>query len=228
MGTMRISEVARLAGCSVRALRHYHAVGAVPEPARDGNGYRRYALSDVAAVLRVRALVEAGIPLARIDEPGASACALQALDQRIRELTAQRSRLKALIDGPPGVPDNIAAEVRELFGELADGELAALELMAYTGVATAKTWRVIEGNLAEPTCRRATEEFARLWTRLGEKPADADIATEAVELARLLRDGYLRDTVDTLNPGEMPLHPGHLDLRGAQPAALAALQGEFA
>ncbi|UUA88525.1 MerR family DNA-binding transcriptional regulator [Corynebacterium genitalium ATCC 33030] len=29
---MKISDVARAAGCSVRAVRHLHETGAVPEP----------------------------------------------------------------------------------------------------------------------------------------------------------------------------------------------------
>ncbi len=36
---MRIGEVAGLVGISTRAIRHYHHVGLLPEPARKANGY---------------------------------------------------------------------------------------------------------------------------------------------------------------------------------------------
>src|SRR5699024_11261747 len=71
-GAMRISEVARAAGCSVRAVRHYHASGALPEPPRTAGGYRDYGLADLAALLRVRALVDAGITLADIRSDSSS------------------------------------------------------------------------------------------------------------------------------------------------------------
>lgn len=39
---MKSSELARMAGVSVRTLRHYHAIGLLPEPPRGENGYRDY------------------------------------------------------------------------------------------------------------------------------------------------------------------------------------------
>ncbi len=40
--TLTISQLASYAGVTVRAVRHYHAKGLLPEPPRDGSGYRRY------------------------------------------------------------------------------------------------------------------------------------------------------------------------------------------
>jgi len=54
---MRIGELAGLVGISTRAIRHYHHVGLLPEPARKANGYREYSLRDaveLAAALRKR------------------------------------------------------------------------------------------------------------------------------------------------------------------------------
>ncbi len=63
---MRSNEVAKLAGVSVRTLRHYHSVGLLPEPPRSDNGYRDYTAADVARVLRIKRLASLGFPLARI------------------------------------------------------------------------------------------------------------------------------------------------------------------
>ena len=45
---MRSNEVAKLAGVTVRTLRHYHQLGLLAEPERSENGYRDYAATDVA------------------------------------------------------------------------------------------------------------------------------------------------------------------------------------
>ena len=64
---MRIGELADFVGISTRAIRHYHHVGLLPEPARRANGYREYSLRDVVALARVRRLTELGLSL---DEVG--------------------------------------------------------------------------------------------------------------------------------------------------------------
>ena len=56
---MRIGELAGLVGISTRAIRHYHRVGLLPEPARKANGYREYSLRDAVELARVRRLARA-------------------------------------------------------------------------------------------------------------------------------------------------------------------------
>ena len=65
---LTISQLAAYAGVTVRAVRHYHHVGLLPEPARDGSGYRTYDAADVVRLIRIRTLAEAGVPLARVQE----------------------------------------------------------------------------------------------------------------------------------------------------------------
>ena len=45
---LTISQLAAYADVTVRAVRHYHAKGLLPEPECDHSGYRRY---DAAAVI---------------------------------------------------------------------------------------------------------------------------------------------------------------------------------
>ncbi len=94
---MRSGELARLAGVTVRALRHYHHEGVLPEPERGSNGYREYRVSDLVRVLRIRRLAAVGVPL---DEMGAlldgeTADAGAILDTLDAELAAQIDRLNA-------------------------------------------------------------------------------------------------------------------------------------
>lgn len=91
---MNSGEVARLAGVSVRTLRHYHQIGVLPEPPRAANGYRRYRVGDLVRLLRIKRLAGLGIPLDRIsnlldgvDDPP------ELLDQLDRELAADIERL---------------------------------------------------------------------------------------------------------------------------------------
>lgn len=62
---LTISELASYAGVTVRAVRHYHAKGLLPEPHRDHSGYRGYDAGAVVELIRIRTLAEAGVPLAR-------------------------------------------------------------------------------------------------------------------------------------------------------------------
>lgn len=65
---MRSNEIAKLAGVTVRTLRHYHSLGLLPEPPRSSNGYRNYTASDLARLLRIKRLASLGFPLSRIGE----------------------------------------------------------------------------------------------------------------------------------------------------------------
>jgi DNA-binding transcriptional MerR regulator len=63
---LTISQLASYAGVTVRAVRHYHAKGLLPEPGRDHSGYRRYDAGAVVELIRIRTLAEAGVPLSRV------------------------------------------------------------------------------------------------------------------------------------------------------------------
>jgi DNA-binding transcriptional MerR regulator len=64
--SLTIGDIASFAGVTVRAVRHYHQRGLLPEPPRDSSGYRRYDAQAVVDLIRIRALAAAGVPLARV------------------------------------------------------------------------------------------------------------------------------------------------------------------
>ncbi|MGW5387234.1 MerR family transcriptional regulator [Nocardia sp. NPDC003963] len=99
---LTISEVASYAGVTVRAVRHYHAIGLLPEPDRDHSGYRRYDAAAVVELIRIRTLAEAGVPLARVRkllEAGTAefAAAVADIDKQLRAEIRQRQRLRERI-----------------------------------------------------------------------------------------------------------------------------------
>ena len=65
---LTIGQLAAYAGVTVRAVRHYHQVGLLPEPERDASGYRRYGATAVVSLIKIRTLANAGVPLSQIGQ----------------------------------------------------------------------------------------------------------------------------------------------------------------
>lgn len=64
---MRIGELARKTGTSIRMLRYYEDQGLL-KPARLPNGYRAYSSEDVLTIKRIQTLGEAGMTLPVIQQ----------------------------------------------------------------------------------------------------------------------------------------------------------------
>lgn len=221
---MKISDVAHAAGCSVRALRHYHEVGVLPEPARDSSGYRDYSLEDLAEVFRIRAFVQAGVPLSDIgDDPEVLERAHALLSERIRELREQQRKLNALRRGRNGVP----LEIVHLFDELIQKypalatslsrELSILGLLSLGGLTTESTWVRIAKNLSNPDIVTATVEGLQIWEELAAPSARVELISQFIALSA---QGYMSDVMDTLNPGNLPITIADAASSSAQAEAL--------
>ncbi|MCU1394226.1 MAG: MerR family transcriptional regulator [Ilumatobacteraceae bacterium] len=94
---LTIGQLAAYAGVTVRAVRHYHAKGLLPEPQRDHSGYRRYDAAAVVELIRIRTLADAGVPLSRVHEllaaDGAEfAAAIDDIDRRLQAEIEDRQR----------------------------------------------------------------------------------------------------------------------------------------
>ncbi|MDY7106524.1 MAG: MerR family transcriptional regulator [Actinomycetota bacterium] len=105
---LTISQLAAYAGVTVRAVRHYHKVGLLAEPGRDGSGYRTYDAAAVVRLIRIRTLAAAGVPLARVQElldadPAEFADGIAEIDRdlrsEIRRLQDNRQRIARLAAG---------------------------------------------------------------------------------------------------------------------------------
>jgi DNA-binding transcriptional MerR regulator len=100
-----IGQLAAYAGVTIKAVRHYHRRGLLPEPPRDSSGYRRYDAGHAIELVKIRTLAEAGVPLARVKEllaadPGRFAAAIAEIDrslgERADELLRTRERIAQL------------------------------------------------------------------------------------------------------------------------------------
>jgi DNA-binding transcriptional MerR regulator len=110
--TMRSAELARIAGVSTDALRHYERVGVLPAPQRTAGNYRVYPASALDRVRLIRRCLAFGFSLAelarifKVRERGGIPCRtarelgeakLADVERRLAELTPLRAQLKKIL-----------------------------------------------------------------------------------------------------------------------------------
>ena len=174
---LTIGQLASYAGVTVRAVRHYHHVGLLPEPGRDHSGYRSYDAAAVVRLIRIRTLAEAGVPLARVEQlldagPEEFAEAVREIDQRlraeVRELQQHRRRIAALAAGDSlATPPEVVAYLERLRAAgvseaMVEGERDGWILMA------ARWPEMIPEFMADKTARLDDPRTVRLYLLLGE------------------------------------------------------------
>ncbi len=97
-----IGQLAAYAGVTIKAVRHYHQRGLLEEPARDSSGYRRYSAEHAIALIKIKTLAEAGVPLARIKEllaadPDRFVAAVAEIDRKLQEKSEELKRTRERI-----------------------------------------------------------------------------------------------------------------------------------
>lgn len=221
---MRIGEVARLAGTTPRALRHYHVVGVLPEPARNANGYRRYELVDLVRVTRIRWLLAGGLSLREVgaalqDETGRGMDLDDELEAALGRVMAEQARLARqervlrglLADTRGGQEasavdaavrsglDAVAEATGMAAGGLLDTERNAVDLMVHSGLADADAQGALAASYrrvaADPVLVAALADVeGRLVAMAGTDPRTITVEVDAV--ADLLRSILDRAGID--------------------------------
>ena len=104
---LKVGELARRTGLTVRTLHHFDQIGLLKPSARSESGYRLYGRDDVARLHGIQALRHLGLPLKQIAGmlagdgeplPVIVARQMRALDHQIAQASALRSRLALLMD----------------------------------------------------------------------------------------------------------------------------------
>jgi DNA-binding transcriptional MerR regulator len=214
---LTIGQLAAYAGVTVRAVRHYHQVGLLPEPERDASGYRRYGAAAVVSLIKIRTLANAGVPLSRIgqmlkaDAP-AFAEAVQRIDSHLRDeierLETSRKQIAQLAAGdslalPPEVTHyldrlrEIGTSERMLKGER-DGWIlvAARWPDRIPGIITSK-----HAQLDDP---RLVRLYRVLSDLLESDAADDSRLAEAEEAADIMADLFEQASASgELNPSDV-------------------------
>lgn len=241
---IRIGDLAEIAGVSTRAIRHYHRIGLLPEPARDANGYRRYGQTDAVRLLRIRQLVELGMSLDEVADAvrgdgGSDLSEMlveldSALAARADAIAARRRRIARVLGsgGPAAVPVG-PPEVAELISEWrgaaaghpgAEREEAVIELLA--GVAGPAATDFVDAYrrvLADPAVLEPALDAYRRFEELGDcDPDDPAVDRLAEEICALLPTLTAATGTPVVAPGEPD--PGALAAVGAIEADLNAAQ----
>ena len=201
---LTIGQLAAYAGVTVRAVRHYHQIGLLPEPERDASGYRRYGATAVVSLIKIRALANAGVPLSQIGQvleadAAAFAKAVQRIDSHLREeierLETSRKQIAQLAPGDSlALPPEVISYLDRLREIGASERMMEVERDAWILVTARWPERVREwmpGKLAQLD----DPQLVRLY-RLGSEILETDAADdprlqEAADImAGLLEQAY--------------------------------------
>jgi len=120
---LRVGELAKRTGVTVRALHHYDSIGLLRPSGRSEGGYRLYNREDVARLHGIQTLRQMGVPLAEmaqlLDGGSSSLQAIMArqistLDREIAQTQALRERLSVMqlllaSGGQPEIDDWLAS-----------------------------------------------------------------------------------------------------------------------
>lgn len=217
---LTIGELASYAGVTVRAVRHYHAKGLLPEPERDHSGYRRYDAGAVVELIKIRTLAEAGVPLARVREllqadEEEFAAAVADIDRRLRAEIRQRQRNRERI-ARLAAGDNLALppEVVEFLDRLralgVDARIVEVErdgwiLLAAHSPELASEWMALKWEqVADP-------ELIDFYLTLGQALDWTADDPRLVELADKLA-AYITRTADERGDDDADIEPPFIEL----------------
>ncbi|WP_327256484.1 MerR family transcriptional regulator [Streptomyces sp. NBC_01244] len=202
---LTIGQAAAFVGVTIKTVRHYHRLGLVAEPERDGSGYRRYVSADLLRLVQVRTLAGAGVPLAEIGElldadPERFAAALddvhRRLTEQVEDLLARRDTLHRLAHGDRALlPDRACAVLDRLAALGFDPDYVATQREALV-LARALVPEVFDAFLARLEHGLEDPEFVALTQRgldaMSWDPGDPRIEELASALAaKLLADRSL-------------------------------------
>jgi DNA-binding transcriptional MerR regulator len=199
-------EIAELAGTSLRAVRHYHEVGLLPEPERRSNGYKQYGVAHLVRVLRIKRLTDLGFSLPQIAAMGDAddhpAEALRALDGELAATIErlQRARVELALVLRHSVPTDLPVEIAPAAAEagLSDADRSYIVVMTRVlGPQGLQAWADLLRNLPDDP---AAADFDDL-TEDADDATRQDIAERMVSYVRAVHAA----------------HPGLSDLRADAP-----------
>ncbi|MFD9704829.1 MerR family transcriptional regulator [Lentzea sp. NPDC059081] len=202
------SQLADLAGTTLRTIRHYHDVGLLPEPERKANGYKSYGVTHLVRVLRIKRLTDLGLSLAQIadlgDEDEHPGEALRELDAELAATVERLQRVRREIavilrqESPTDLPPEIAAT-------LANTDLSPQD----------RAFTVVMAQLLTPEALSSYAEALKTYAKVpvlvefDELPADADEETRQDLADRMRVDPVVREM--------QAAFPDPTRMRGASP-----------
>lgn len=152
---LKIGELARASGLSIRTIRYYDQIGLLRPSRRSGTGHRLYDEADVRRLYRICLLRRTGLPLAEIgralDEPGwqlhrALPAHLEMLDHQLAVGAALRRRVAAMVtalgsdDGAPTTAQFL--ETMEEMAMLGHAVQRRISILVYEDISAMHAWLI--------------------------------------------------------------------------------------
>lgn len=209
MNGLTIGQVARLAGVSIKTIRHYHRKGLLAEPPRDRSGYRRYRSQDILRLVEARALASAGVALDEVStllaqDPAAFQDSLEQIEaqlsRKIEALEQRREllrRMQAL--GPSWLPKPVLGILKKLESLNFAPQFTSMQRDSMV-LAAALAPEFLETYVEQMHLRLNDSEYValmkQLWEALSWNPEDPRLEALAKEMADLLlaKPDYLHPT----------------------------------
>ncbi|MFC7580760.1 MerR family transcriptional regulator [Schaalia naturae] len=206
---LTISQLANYAGVTVKAVRHYHKLGLLPEPRRNHSGYRTYDAAAVVRLIRINVLASSGVPLAQVKEVlDASAEKLtetvQEIDKNLRaeigRMQRSRKRLAKLAAGDQmALPASVVGYLDRLRGLGVEERYLAMERDAWIMIAAQVPDR-IDTIIARKHQDLDDPDVRRLYALVNDAPDVSPDDPRVVEAADILSRLYTKATQsNTLN-----------------------------
>lgn len=204
-------EIAELAGTTLRAVRHYHDVGLLPEPERHANGYKQYGVSHLVRLLRIKRLADLGFSLSAIAAMGEDdhhpAEALRALDAELAATVQQLQRARV--------------ELGLILRNHAPIHLPAGFAPAAGGAELSEADRSVVLVMSRIMGPRRLKAYAEVLRSVATDPTDAEFDTLPADADAEVRQ-YL---AERMAPRIRRIHAEHPDM--ASPDTDAPRQGRF-
>jgi DNA-binding transcriptional MerR regulator len=200
-------EIAELAGTSLRAVRHYHEIGLLPEPERRANGYKQYGVAHLVRLLRIKRLTDLGFSLTQIASLGEASDhpeeALRTLDAELAATIErlQRARVELGLILKRSAPTDLPLEFAPAVDTFSDADRSFVVVLSR--VLGPEGMKAYSALLQDPMDDPATREFDDL-------PADApaDVRRDLAE--------RLAPFVSTLRSGHPGITESHVDAPGGR------------
>ncbi len=222
-------EVAQLAGTTLRAVRHYHAIGLLDEPERMPNGYKSYGAEHLVRLLEIRRLTRLGLPLSTIatmtdgavDLSGTLAAVEADLASRIAQLQRAQEEIAKLRRHPveTDLPFEVAvaaseaelspadrslyAVITQVAGEQGSPHWSAL-LRGFTRSPASDEFDALPADADEETRRRVAELMApEVTSLLAEHPLPAGALPPSIREQAAFGRAVIEAMLDLYNPAQL-------------------------
>ncbi|AGZ44041.1 MerR family transcriptional regulator [Actinoplanes friuliensis] len=179
--TWSTRELAELAGTTVNTIRHYHRLGLLDDPDRRYNGYKQYDVSHLVCLLRIRRLVELGVPLSEV---GVARSAGDVPPEVLRQVDAQlaaeierlsRARADIAVILRDGAPADTPAGFESVAPRLSTADASLIHVYS----------RLYDDDAMKDLVRMVETDTDPVNAEMNALPVDADEATRQSVAERL-------------------------------------------